>query len=167
MDFLIFRGLEGFKLYTKFPSMSSAEQDKPLNDQFVRVATSEEYPLSNKDLEKDELVFDFLPTTTHIVNTSTSGPTLDITQESHAAPAVSMEAGLELFEPRDKEINLADKLVCPVIFDTGASLAITGNQADFLPNSLKPITTLKLGGMAAGASIIGVGNVAWTFPCDN
>jgi hypothetical protein len=51
----------------------------------------------------------------------------------------------------------------PFIFDTGASLAITPNQHDFVkpPTSLsRPMT---LGGMANDLKIKGIGMVAWTF----
>jgi hypothetical protein len=51
----------------------------------------------------------------------------------------------------------------PVIFDMGASLAITPNQHNFVepPTSLsRPMT---LGGMANDLEIEGIGNVAWTF----
>jgi hypothetical protein len=51
----------------------------------------------------------------------------------------------------------------PVIFDTGASLAITPNQHDFVnpPRSLsRPMT---LGGMANDLEIKGIGTVEWTF----
>jgi hypothetical protein len=50
----------------------------------------------------------------------------------------------------------------PVIFDTGASLAITPNQHDFVepPTSLsRPMT---LGGMANDLEIKGICTVAWT-----
>jgi hypothetical protein len=50
-----------------------------------------------------------------------------------------------------------------VIFDTGASLAITPNQHDFVepPTSLsRPMT---LGGMANDLEIKGISTVAWTF----
>jgi hypothetical protein len=51
----------------------------------------------------------------------------------------------------------------PVIFYTGASLAITPNQHDFVepPTSLSPPMTL--GGMANDLEIKGIGTVAWTF----
>ena len=65
------------------------------------------------------------------------------------------------------EVNLALQNQHAVIMDTGASLAITGDKNDFLPNTYKEITSLKLGGMAAGTSIDGLGDVAWTFSCDN
>jgi hypothetical protein len=51
----------------------------------------------------------------------------------------------------------------PVIFDTGASLAITPNQHDFIepPTSLsRPMT---VGGMANEFEFKGIGSVAWTF----
>jgi hypothetical protein len=51
----------------------------------------------------------------------------------------------------------------PVIFDTGASLAITPNQHNFV----EPLTSLSrpttLGGMANDLEIKGIGMVAWTF----
>ena len=65
------------------------------------------------------------------------------------------------------QANLAVHNASPVIFDTGASLAITGDEQDFLPDTLTEVTSLKPGGMAAGAPITGVGNVAWIFPCIN
>jgi hypothetical protein len=51
----------------------------------------------------------------------------------------------------------------PIIFDTGASLAITPNQHDFVepPTSLsRPLT---LGGMANDLEIKGTGTVVWNF----
>ena len=76
---------------------------------------------------------------------------------------VSQEAGLELLTPSDVQVNMALQPLYPVIFDTGASLAITGNKQDFLPNTYKEVHSLKLGGMAAGATINGAGDIAWTF----
>ena len=54
-----------------------------------------------------------------------------------------------------------------MIFDTGASLAITGHKQDFIVNTYEEVHSLKLGDMAAGASIEGVGDIAWTFACNN
>ena len=167
MNNLQLKGLEACKFCTKFCSVSTTDQEKYFDKNMEQASKSDKHGPTNEGLDDDGLVIDFSPTITHIVDTSTSGNIVAITQESHAAPAVSIEAGLELFESRDIEINLADKRVSPVIFDTGASLVIPGDQADFLPNTLKPISSLKVGGMAAGASITGVGNVAWIFPCDN
>ena len=87
--------------------------------------------------------------------------------ETNIAPAVSSQAGLELFQPADLQVNFAGTHLSPIIFDTGASLAITGERNDFLPQTFREVTTLKLGGMAAGAPITGKGNVAWTLSCDN
>ena len=81
----------------------------------------------------------------------------------NTAPAVSIKAGLELIQPTDLQVKLANNAFVPIIFDTGASLVITGDKQDFLPNTFKEVTSLKLGGMAAGALITGAGNVAWIF----
>ena len=83
------------------------------------------------------------------------------------AATVSVQAGLELFNPSDIQMNLASSSKSPIIFDTRANLAITGNKQDFLPDIYKEVSALKLGGMAAGAKIVWIGNIAWTFPCTN
>jgi hypothetical protein len=51
----------------------------------------------------------------------------------------------------------------PVIFDTGASLAISGNKEDFVGKITTPNHDLRLGGMGQGMKIEGVGVVKWTF----
>ncbi|KAI2512823.1 hypothetical protein MHU86_1612 [Fragilaria crotonensis] len=51
----------------------------------------------------------------------------------------------------------------PVIFDTGASLAITYDKADFDDPLTIPNGDLRLGGMANGLRIEGVGPVTYTF----
>ena len=85
----------------------------------------------------------------------------------NAAPTVSKLAGLELLQLSELQVNTASHHLQPVIFDTGASLAITGQRSDFLPNTYQEVHSLKLGGMAAGAEISGVGEIAWTFGCNN
>ena len=59
------------------------------------------------------------------------------------------------------EHALSDKQ--PVIFDTGASLAITYDKADFDDPLTVPNGDLRLGGMANGLRIEGVGSVTYTF----
>jgi hypothetical protein len=51
----------------------------------------------------------------------------------------------------------------PVIFDTGASLAITHDKSDFSGPITASTTDLRLGGMANGLRIEGIGPVTWTF----
>jgi hypothetical protein len=46
----------------------------------------------------------------------------------------------------------------PVIFDTGASLAITPHQTDFTTSLTLPPGDLRLGGMANGLKIEGIGS---------
>ena len=91
----------------------------------------------------------------------------------NATPTVSKLAGLELLqllqlqELQELQVKIVSHNLQPVIFDTGASLAITGQRSDFLPNTYQEVHSLKLGGMAAGAAIDGVGEIAWTFRCNN
>jgi hypothetical protein len=51
----------------------------------------------------------------------------------------------------------------PVIFDTEASLGITFDKDDFDGPITIPEGELRLGGMAQGLKIEGVGPVTWTF----
>jgi hypothetical protein len=51
----------------------------------------------------------------------------------------------------------------PVIFDSGASIAISGNRGDFVGSIRPPASDLSLGGMARGAKVEGIGNVHWKF----
>jgi hypothetical protein len=51
----------------------------------------------------------------------------------------------------------------PIIFYTGAGLAITPNVDDFIDPPTSLGTTMKLGGMANNLEIRGVGTVCWTF----
>ena len=115
---------------------------------------------------KSELYFDFLEPTIHTIDTE-----LRQSQSNQASvytvPVVSIEAGLELLKARDMDINLALQNQHPVIMDTGASLVITGDTRDFLPDTYQEVTSLKLGGIAAGASIKGLGDIAWIFQYDN
>ena len=122
--------------------------------------------LRTSKLGNEELFLDFVPNITHTVKVCKPKQPLS-SVESLAAPAISTKAGLELLKPVDLQLNLTGNAPCTVIFDTGASLAITGDKQDFLPNTFKEVTSLKLGGMAAGAPITGEGNVSWTFPCNN
>ena len=50
-----------------------------------------------------------------------------------------------------------------VVFDTGASLGITFDKNDFDGPLTVPEGDLRLGGMAQGLKIEGVGPVTWTF----
>jgi hypothetical protein len=51
----------------------------------------------------------------------------------------------------------------PVIFDSGASVAISGNKGDFVGDTVPPFRELTLGGMAKGTRVEGIGLVHWTF----
>jgi hypothetical protein len=50
-----------------------------------------------------------------------------------------------------------------VIFDTGASIAITPNQHDFVEHPTSLSRPMTLGGMANDLESKGIGTVAWTF----
>jgi hypothetical protein len=51
----------------------------------------------------------------------------------------------------------------PVIFDSGASIAITGDRNDFVGTLQAPPPGLTIGGMARGAKVEGIGLVKWKF----
>jgi hypothetical protein len=53
--------------------------------------------------------------------------------------------------------------IAPVIFDTGASLAITPNQHEFVEPPTSLSSPMTLGGIANDLEIKGIGMVAWTF----
>ena len=55
----------------------------------------------------------------------------------------------------------------PIIFDTGASLAVSGFKEDFVGSIVTPQQSLTLGGMAQGISIAGTGVVQWAFQSKN
>jgi len=51
-----------------------------------------------------------------------------------------------------------------VIFDSGASMAISGCKEDFGSDQIKPLPSpLKLGGLENGMTIAGTGMVNWSF----
>ena len=112
-------------------------------------------------MEHEQLELDLHITqeVTHVVNTLSN---LEDINDSFAytAPTVSSEAGLELLKEQELEVNLSIQDNQPIIIDTGASLAITGNKMDFLPNTYYEVNALKLGEMAAETRIEGIGNVA-------
>jgi hypothetical protein len=51
----------------------------------------------------------------------------------------------------------------PVIFDSGASIAISGDKTDFVGTLKTPPAGLTIGGMAQGAKVEGIGLVRWKF----
>ena len=51
----------------------------------------------------------------------------------------------------------------PVIFDSGASVAITGNRNDFVGQLQSPLGDQCIGEMAQGAKVEGIGTVKWHF----
>ena len=114
----------------------------------------------------NELHFDFCSAELYTVYALANTKASDIVQ-SYAIPTVSTDSSLELLKVQELEANMAMNNYHPIIIDTGASLAITGNKQDFIPNTYQEVTSLKLGGMEARAKIDGVGNVAWSFPCEN
>ena len=52
----------------------------------------------------------------------------------------------------------------PVVFDSGASLAITMNKSDFV-GPICPLTNRWLGGLTNGLDIKSIGTVHWKFRC--
>ena len=138
------------------------EYNKSVN----QVQSSELVYFDAQENLSNQLCFDFCSAELHTIYALANTKALDIVQ-SYAVPTVSADSSLELLEVHKLEANMAINNYHPIIIGTGASLAITGNKQDFIPNIYQEVTSLKLGGMAAGAKIDVVGNVAWSFPCDN
>jgi hypothetical protein len=59
--------------------------------------------------------------------------------------------------------NTFGKHHVPIIFDMGASLAVTPDVEDFIDPPTSLATTIKLGGMANNLESRGVGTVCWTL----
>jgi hypothetical protein len=59
--------------------------------------------------------------------------------------------------------NAMSQWIMTVVFDTGASLAITPKPSDFVSPPQLLARPMKLGGMANGIKIKGIGIIAWTF----
>ena len=74
------------------------------------------------DPTMNELFLNLIKPLHHIINVTK----IQNGSKCHAAPAVSQQAGLELLTSSELQINMASQALYPVIFDTGASLAITG-----------------------------------------
>jgi hypothetical protein len=55
------------------------------------------------------------------------------------------------------------EILAQIIFDTGASLAISLFRSDFVADPTPLARPTQLGGMGKGLQIEGVGTVAWTF----
>jgi hypothetical protein len=59
--------------------------------------------------------------------------------------------------------NATSQWIMSVIFDTGASLAITPELSDFVSPPKPLARPMKLGGMANRIEVKGIGIIAWTF----
>ena len=157
----------------KLSSLTSNNQYKKLTeemenyyDAIAQPDDSSNYYFDAVEKETHSLQFDLHLSKHHYVNTTLNTTPVSGTQVC-TAPMVSAKGGLELLREQDLEVNLTMQDKMPVILDTGASLAITGNKHDFLPNTYQELHDLKLGGMASGTKIEGVGDVSWQFSCDN
>ena len=95
----------------------------------------------------NEIHFDFCSAELYIVYALANTKASDIVQ-SYAIPTVSTDSSLELLKVQELEANMAMNNYHPIIIDTGASLAITGNKQDVIPNTYQEVTSLKLGVMA-------------------
>ena len=64
-----------------------------------------------------------------------------------------------LFHPLSSSVNKK----FPIIFDSGASVAISGYRNDFISDLKEPSSEIRLGGMANGMLVKGIGNVKWSL----
>ena len=88
----------------------------------------------------------------------------DVTLDTFPVPALS-PTPQSLIATALGDVNL--KYSCaissfPVIFDSGASLAITFDRSDFV-GTIRPLSNQYLGGLANGLEIKGIGTVHWKF----
>lgn len=89
--------------------------------------------------------------------------------EISESEAITCNMSALMAEQLDQPLNFTASVEQPfqVIFDTGASLAISPFAEDFI----EPVTPLptdrKLGGMANGLNIAGVGLIKWCFKSNN
>ena len=81
-------------------------------------------------------------------------------------PELNFSSSVNLFEDPSAFFS-ADRNTVPVIFDTGASLAITSSNEDFVKPSQPLHSPLFLGGMADGLEVMGIGEISWTFVADD
>mmetsp|Transcript_15021 Transcript_15021/g.28265 ORF Transcript_15021/g.28265 Transcript_15021/m.28265 type:complete len:2300 (+) Transcript_15021:159-7058(+) len=114
---------------------------------------------------RSDPVFDFLHLD-DLLQPSFHLDCVDLTSFHHHPSAPGLNAALS-------GVNFLDCLApsrlnrFPVIFDSGASVAITGNRGDFVGELHTPFSDLRLGGMAHGAKVAGIGTVHWTFLTGN
>jgi hypothetical protein len=106
--------------------------------------------------------------------TSTSQHSTSGITESPSTETTVLESNLAPCELALSEL-IGNTMICPVvnnamsqwimtvIFDTGASLAITPELADFVSPPKPLARPMKLGGMANGIEIKGIGIIAWNF----
>jgi hypothetical protein len=59
--------------------------------------------------------------------------------------------------------SIMRKWVLSIIFDTGPSLAITPDLSDFIEPPKQFARPMRVGGMANGIEIAGIGIITWTF----
>jgi hypothetical protein len=104
-------------------------------------------------------------TSQHPTSGLTESPSTETTElESNLAPsdlALSELIGNTMICPVVN--NAMSQWIMTVIFDTGSSLAITPELSDFVSPPKPLARPMKLGGMANGIEIKGIGIIAWTF----
>jgi hypothetical protein len=151
-------------------SMTSASKDVVVPSEGVSDTTSPA-PTSNPPVDVFYDSFETLPSLDlfHLdsicccpsvevdVDGSEVGPFL------HVAPSrPGMHAAMHGVTLLD-EFPPSSKKRFPVIFDSGASIAITGDKNDFVGSLQAPPPGLTIGGMAKGAKVEGIGLVRWKF----
>ena len=107
----------------------------------------------------DPFCFDTITSKRFVVNCHNDAASDLFKPESNIAP--SFNAHTHLLRP-DAFLSFKQSRH-PIIFDTGASLAITFDKNDFEGPIQSPNRPMKLGGMANGLEIEGIGTVAWGF----
>jgi hypothetical protein len=90
--------------------------------------------------------------------------------QANAAPTLQGCKAMTIdtvFQGPSAFMSVVGQVNFPIIFDTGASLAISGNWDNFVGEITSPKSDLCLGGMATDIIITGIRIVHWTFVADD
>ena len=146
---------DNLSFFDCFPSMSDLEENN------VRLDYFDVLSLQPPSFEPFNWLHDDCVKVCHLTSVNDHDPA-ELSSDL-PLPLSLMAAPVDLIQAVNLLPGTATKASFPVIFDSGASLAISPMKEDFVG----PITTFTkprfLGGMANGMPIVGMGTVQWCF----
>ena len=160
------------KMNTMFYFLSVRSSTEKQELKIDRLPTATEPESSGKTAQLEEIKHHFDPFGIHEIShhqhfvdcTSRDTDTdqlLSIENNGANGPTI-LQSGMLASDPHAL-VSIGGSAKHSVIFDTGASLGITFDREDFDGPLTIPDGDLRLGGMAQGLKIEGVGPVNWTF----